>query len=289
MVKYSEYFNDKRTKSTPKFAIEECHQTRLAIKNPPYYTFHVPPTWHTIPSQNKSIGLRRFFCAPQSYHISVCFTLYTLDQNAQMYIFENFIKINVIAQSENTSEEIMCLITDQFNQQIITLYGDDPKYTMSSRLSKTNEGTPIYELHLSSTTDQGDPLCFKITSEAQVKFNSGAVETTKFDDGYRNFNKFFNQPLEQTYSINDTINLHNVWDRRALYVHSDIASHTSHSYLCRSGDFYHKPSKIYVWTDPSPNFRIWFSFDGVTPVSLLYEEFILELCYLADVNDNFAT
>ena len=323
MSKYSAYFDDRKRKSTPKYAVEECHHSRDAIYNPPYYTFHVPPTWQSIPSQNKSIGVRRFSCIPKSYYIELAYAVFIPNADGKNLTYVDTDFIYFTAQSENTSEEIMTNVTNMLNESIEKLYaaceGDarfedrkPPKlkydiagseyriYVLDDSVQGHESETIVciypcgqakrFEELFSISEDGYTAMSFKalyaqFLNEGEELFQTGKDD---MDTPFKNFNRFFNQPTRQQYILNNSTTLTNVWDRRNLYVHSDIASHTTNSFLCRINDFYYKPSKLYVWTDSSPKFRVWFSFDGINPSNFYHEDFILELCYLADVNDSFA-
>ena len=322
MSKYSAYFDDRKRKSTPKYAVEECHHSKDAIYNPPYYTFHVPPTWQSIPSQNKSIGLRRFSCIPKSYYIELAYAIFIWNKDANRFQHVDTDFIYFTAQSENTSEEIMTNVTNMLNESIEKLYAAWAKAGMFEErvppklkydidgseyriyvLDDSVEGyesetivciypcgqrgrfTAIFEPLKEYTVTNFKALYAQFLNEGEGLFQAGKDD---MDKPFQNFNRFFNQPTRQQYILNNSTILTNVWDRRNLYVHSDIASHTANAFLCRINDFYYKPSKLYVWTDSSPKFRVWFSFDGINPINFYHEDFILELCYLADVNDSFA-
>ena len=320
MSKYSAYFDDRKRKSTPKYAVEECHHSRDAIYNPPYYTFHVPPTWQSIPSQNKSIGLRRFSCIPKSYYIELAYAIFIPDKDPNIIWCMGTDYIYFTAQSENTSEEIMTNVTNMLNESIKEMYvtwstvvaGREPpklKYDINGSeyriyvlddsvqshkpktivciypLGQEKRFDEIFENDREYTVDNLNMRYNEFLRWGEELFQTGQDD---MDKPFQNFNRFFNQPTRRQYILNNSTILTNVWDRRNLYVHSDIASHTTNSFLCRINDFYYKPSKLYVWTDSSPKFRVWFSFDGINPINFYHEDFILELCYLADVNDSFA-
>ena len=320
MPKYSSYFDDQKRRSTPKYAVEECHHSKDAIYNPPYYTFHVPPTWQSIPSQNKSIGLRRFSCIPKSYYIELAYSIFLPDEDTNKLVCFEPGFIYFTAQSENTSEEIMTNVTNMLNESIEKMYADYSellgerkppklKYDIDGseyRIYVLDDSAPGYESEtIVCIYPRGQEKRFNAKFQPWAEYTVGECnaryaeflndgeqlfQTGKddMDKPFQNFNRFFNQPTRQQYILNNGATLTNVWDRRNLYVHSDIASHTANSFLCRINDFYYKPSKLYVWTDSSPKFKVWFSFDGINPINFYHEEFILELCYLADVNDSFA-
>ena len=320
MPKYSSYFDDEKRKSTPKYAVEECHHSKDAIYNPPYYTFHVPPTWQSIPSQNKSIGLRRFSCIPKSYYIELAYSIFIPIENTNKLMCVGTDFIYFTAQSENTSEEIMTNVMNMLNESIENMYaelGEEFDALVPPKLKYDIDGSEytIYVVDNSVHAYDSETIVCIYPCGQEKRFNAKFQPLTEYtidefntryasflnvgdelfqtgqddvDTPFQNFNRFFNQPTRRQYILNNNTTLTNVWDRRNLYVHSDIASHTSNSFLCRINDFYYKPSKLYVWTDSSTKFKVWFSFDGKNPINFYHEEFILEFCYLADVNDSFA-
>ena len=295
MGKYGDYFSDSKRKSTPRYAIEEQYHTRDSKTALPYYTFKVPPTWHGIPSTNKSIGLRRFHCAPRTY--SMRFLIRVYKENGD---FENAFPIEITCTQDNLTAEIMQCICDNFNKAFH--YYINSTYPNIDESGNEKDNDPVTLPNLKYTLIKEEGKTFRYEIRLDNKHSDSPVPTlTKFSIteapndqavdtyGYENFNRFFNQPLSQTYPIAAKQVLDNIWDRKTLYVHSDIASHTNRSFLCMNGDFYYSPSKIYVFTNPSTEFRVWVSFDGREPATLLHENFILELCFMADVNDNYAT
>jgi hypothetical protein len=79
-----------------------------------------------------------------------------------------------------------------------------------------------------------------------------------------------------------------VWDRKVehLFFHASFVNHTQFNYLGQSGDFYPKPSKIYTADNLPMDFYFWVSLDGMNPISLPYEDFLVELAFIID-SDNY--
>jgi hypothetical protein len=84
-----------------------------------------------------------------------------------------------------------------------------------------------------------------------------------------------------------TYSFSNVWDRRPqrLFFHASFVNHTQFGYLGQSGDFYPKPNKIYTADNSTQDFYFWASLDGITPIELLYEDFMIELAFILDTED----
>ena len=79
----------------------------------------------------------------------------------------------------------------------------------------------------------------------------------------------------------------NCWDRKNLYIHSDITTNTNYQLLDPINTFYRKPSKIYEHTDSGNVFHIWLTFDGKHKVELKHDEVEIALCFVADVRENY--
>jgi hypothetical protein len=89
-------------------------------------------------------------------------------------------------------------------------------------------------------------------------------------------------PLSTTFLTAWTYMFNNVWDRNSLYIHASFVNYTPYQYLGQNGEFYPKPSKIYEFHDSSKDFEIWYTFDGLHPVNLPYEDVEVELCFILD-------
>ena len=111
-----------------------------------------------------------------------------------------------------------------------------------------------------------------------------------YPEGLIDFLRFFNQPDDY---LGDKlfvkiITLKNVWDRKTLYIHSDVVTNTNYLLMDREGTFYRKPSKIYQYNYNGNVFRIWLSFDGKTKANLRHENVEIALAFFADVDDNYS-
>jgi hypothetical protein len=77
--------------------------------------------------------------------------------------------------------------------------------------------------------------------------------------------------------------LHNVWNRRDLYIHASFSSFP-HNHIGHNDEFYTKPSKLYKYDSKSPDIELWASLDGKNPVILYDQNFTVELELILNVN-----
>jgi hypothetical protein len=116
------------------------------------------------------------------------------------------------------------------------------------------------------------------------------------DNGHQGMNDFFdlfNVPVSeragQVNVINPTLawQFPNVWDRYSehIFFHASFVNHTQFNYLGQHLDFYPKPSKIYAADNLPSECYFWLSFDGITPVTLPFENFLIELAFIIDSQD----
>jgi hypothetical protein len=69
------------------------------------------------------------------------------------------------------------------------------------------------------------------------------------------------------------------------YFHASFVNHTQFNYLGQQNDFYPKPSKIYLADNLPMDFFFWITTDGMTPLPLPYENFLVELAFIIDSDD----
>jgi hypothetical protein len=79
----------------------------------------------------------------------------------------------------------------------------------------------------------------------------------------------------------------NVWNRTGLYIHASFVNNIDGGYLSHGDEFYTSPSKQYKVEYPISTFFFETSFDGYHKVPLPYENFIVELSFLIDVEDYY--
>ena len=109
---------------------------------------------------------------------------------------------------------------------------------------------------------------------------------------FKNLYRFFNQQIPSDDEIASDFGVTfdvftHCWDRKNLYVHSDITTNTNYQLIDRINTFYRKPSKIYEHNDSGNIFHIWVSFDGKHKQELRYDEIEIALCFMADVRRSY--
>ena len=273
---------------------EQTYFTNDAITGNSNYTFQFPETWAGLPTKKKAVGFRYAKRKVNSYFIMFKFELKATYNKSSVSVEtihypKGEVKLNVT--SENSVDEIVYEITRQMNAIIqkynatVTPDSDDNRFQNSEILGvcgSSNKDGSLYvkwQPHGSynpneNTTTTGYKIYFKIVSNCE--------------NCYNNFLKFFNQEITD-YSKGDKIIIfNNVWDRKTLYIHSDVVTNTNYLLMDREGTFYRKPSKIYQYNYNGNVFHIWLSFDGKTKADLLYENVEIALAFFADVDDNYS-
>lgn len=255
-------------KSMPKFAIEDYFRSDDTQKMGDSYVFQYPYTWKGIRSPNKSIGLRRANLIGDIYHIK--FEIKVSCDGGSTTVLT--VPIDFALEYQRPEEFLINL------QQKFNAYAEQQNFeNLQLRYTYERKSDGSLSCNIRVFDSQEDTY-------ADVKLEKVKV----MDLGIKNLNRYLNQPIDRQYDWANSVVFDNVWDRRALYFHADFVSHAYHNLLCRNGESYYKPSKVYTYAGCNDQFRIWYSFDGKTPANLLHEDFELELCFIADIEDNYA-
>ena len=282
-------------------AFEQTYFTNDAIIGNNNYTFQFPETWSGLPTKKKAIGFRYAKRKVNSYYIWFNFCLlvtYARDDGGSSTLGPSYCpngEIKLAVTNENSVEEVVHEVTKQMNAIIEkynenVLSGSDYDRFRRSEIvgicqpSGKNDGSlSVIWTPRGSYTPSG--------LGASQKYTIGIMSSSNFEDGKKNFCKFFNQEediLDYVVGyIKDEIAFDNVWDRRTLYIHSDFVNNTNYLLMDREGTFYRKPSKIYEHGYNGNVFHIWVSFDGKTRANLLHENVEIALTFYADVEDNY--
>lgn len=276
-------------------AFEQTYFTNDALVGNNNYTFQFPETWSGLPTKKKAIGFRYAKRKVNSYYILFEFELKATYEDGSGGTETTAIypkgEVKLAVTSENSVDEIVYEITKQMNAIIqkhnstVTLNSDNDRFQNTEMLgicdqSEKKDGSlsVTWIPHgISTPQDKG------ATNGYTIYYNI----VTDFRNYYNNFFKFFNQETT-TYLNGNKITFDNVWDRRTLYIHSDVVKNTNYLLMDREGTFYRKPSKIYQYNYNGNVFHIWVSFDGKTRANLLYENVEIALAFFADVDDNYA-
>lgn len=276
-------------------AFEQTYFTNDALVGNNNYTFQFPETWSGLPTKKKAIGFRYAKRKVNSYYIMFEFKLKATyeDGSGGTETTEIYPKgeIKLAVTSENSVDEIVYEITKQMNAIIqkhnstVTLNSDNDRFQNTEMLgicdqSEKNDGSlSVTWIPHGISTPEGKGATNDYTIYYDVVLD--------FRNCFKNFLKFFNQETN-FYLSGNKITFDNVWDRKTLYIHSDVVNNTNYLLMDREGTFYRKPSKIYQHNYNGNVFHIWVSFDGKTRANLLYENVEIALAFFADVDDNYA-
>jgi hypothetical protein len=131
---------------------------------------------------------------------------------------------------------------------------------------------------------------YPLGTHALTEFTIRMVNTGNTDDFFDMMNVPTSQRADYFVAPVPTTGLFtfpNVWDRypEHLYFHASFVNHTQFNYLGQHGDFYSKPSKIYTADNLPSECYFWISIDGMTPIVLPFEEFLIELAFIIDSTD----
>ena len=296
-VKNAMNLNTPNERKVTHHVFEQTYFTKDAIVGNSNYTFQFPETWAGLPTKRKAVGFRYAKRKVNSYFIMFEFSLKATydDGTGGIATTKQYpkgkIKLNVT--SENSVDEVVYEITRQINEiikeynKIINDTSDNDRFQTTEILgicgqSSKNDGS-LFVKWISN--GKWNPPGKNPTINYILNYNM----ITDFSDCYENFLKFFNQNSTAGFNNNNNyITLNNVWDRKTLYIHSDLVTNTNYLLMDREGTFYRKPSKIYQYNYNGNVFRIWLSFDGKTKAKLLYENVEIALAFYADVDDNYS-
>ena len=227
------------------------------------YRLNVPHMFSTNLSQEKAISPRRVMCEPKS-HVFNLKVKYFNETNTQV-LGESFDQLYDFT-SQNTIEEILSKITSDAATGIYKLQYEYEKEKGSLFI------TPICDdrqtkIHFSFSCPTFDDYAsfWQILNQIGMPFDMPG-------DNYEDFDDYSMEPIEELY-------LNNVWSREPLYVHASFSSSKKH-YLCRTGDFWFKPSKYYYDNTDQNYFEIFFTTDGTHRIIPFDAIKVIELCFI---------
>ena len=229
------------------------------------YNLKVPSLFASDLSQEKAISPRRVMCEPNA-HIFYTRVSYWSDASERLattpYVSFDF-------TSNSTLEECLNYMRDKLKATANNVtYGLDYVYNKS-----------LGQLLLYAIDQDYHPTNFRFECVSFAQYNEVLG--------------LFNQICNPFYSAQDdhaqygievlgpvpSYTLLNVWHREPLYVHASFSSSKKH-YLCRTGDFWFKPSKYYYDNITNNDFDLFFTTDG-SHFIIPYDGIkIIELCYI---------
>ena len=286
-----------REAAVTKYAFEEVYFSKDSIDGNSKYTFQFPSDWNGLPTKKKAIGFRYAKCSPSSYYIVFDVIIQGNVKDGDTYIDETLVPIlpvHILVTESNSLFEVVYEIEKQLNDEYEKwyktasvdqkVYFNDTLY-LTTFVERNFDGSynVFFDVHASLPA---------VLYEYELSINYHVVDNDHYhnfdyDEAFRNLYRFLNQDIpEHNYNI-DFCEFDNCWDRKNLYIHSDIVTNTNYQLLDPINTFYRKPSKIYEHNDSGNVFHIWVSFDGKHKQELKHDEVEIALCFVADVRENY--
>ena len=250
------------------------------------YLLNVPQMFANNPSQEKAISVRRVICEPNNYHFNmrVCFIdsrgepIYS---TAERYTFT----------THNDTDTILYSICQNMrSEKVVDIPYEDEED--GEIVTKTETVTEIYRLGYQYNKSTGELKFYAYEENGQIRPIPFKFEFDTYKDCLA-FWSLLNQvgnpfnidvkpedfEADDMNYVYDVLTLNNVWSREPLYVHASFSNSTKH-YLCRTGDFWFKPSKYYYDNINQNNFNVFFTTDGTHRIIPYSAVKIVELCFI---------
>lgn len=289
-----------REAAVTKYAFEEVYFTKDSMQGNSEYTFQFPSVWNGLPTKKKAIGFRYAKCVPSSYYIMFDVSIVATVKNDYGKNFTP-ITVSLLVTESNTLAEVVY----EIQQQIENGYKNSLANASAELKTYFNDKLHIYaSIDGDYYKDGSLYVYFKpISSELpavvtgyDMDIYPNSMDYDKDSDVkyafFKNLYRFFNQQIPSDDEITSDFGVTfdaftHCWDRKNLYVHSDITTNTNYQLIDRINTFYRKPSKIYEHNDSGNIFHIWVSFDGKHKQELRYDEIEIALCFIADVRRSY--
>jgi hypothetical protein len=250
---------DRNGRGISKIIVEEIYQSReyrmeagVGLHNAAYldgrFIYESPANWINANTVNRTIALRRCDTTPREYNFGIRFLLNAL---GPYYAF-------VSITSDFTTEDAMTYICKRMHRaagrpNFIELTGS---YIDGAAMIEAQWPNTI-------TIQAADPQFWGLLN----------VEPARRPAYLNNAQTVFNFP--------------NVWNRHDLFIHASFVNNTAGGFLSRGDEFYTSPSKQYKVEYPISTFYFETTTDGFHKIALPYENFIVELSFLIDVEDYY--
>lgn len=289
-----------RDAAVTKYAFEEVYFTKDSMEGNSEYTFQFPSVWNGLPTKKKAIGFRYAKCVPSSYCILFDVIIVAVDKSN---VEHNFIPITVslLVTESNTLAEVVYEIQQQIengyknslasaDDKVKPYFNDSLHIYSSIDGDRRKDGSfTVRFKSISSALPTNVNRYYMIINHNSMDYNEGSDVNYQF---FKNLYRFFNQQIPSDEMIENGFDkvfymFEHCWDRKHLYVHSDITTNTNYQLIDRIDTFYRKPSKIYEHNDSGNIFHIWVSFDGKHKQELRYDEIEIALCFMADVRRSY--
>lgn len=291
-VKNAMNLNTPNERRVTHHVFEQTYFTKDAIVGNSNYTFQFPETWAGLPTKRKAVGFRYAKRKVNSYFIMFEFELKAkYNKGAATTTVYPKGEVKLAVTSENLVDEVVYEIIRQMNaiiqkhNETVQPTSDNNRFQNTEMLGICGQSKKDGSLNVEwKPHGYYDPEGKTQTTSYEIRFNI----IKSYNKYYNNFLQFFNQEITESLTGINVITFHNVWNRKTLYIHSDVVTNTNYLLMDREGTFYRKPSKIYQYNYNGNVFHIWLSFDGKTKANLLYENVEIALAFFADVDDNYS-
>ena len=230
------------------------------------YMLRTPQMFAADLSQEKAISPRRVMCEPKSHTFLVRVSYYDPD-TLDCIATTPFISFDFT--SENKLEECLNHMRDKFMTTVLLeTYGinytfDKLKGILNIYAHDINMNHVLFRFECLNYDEYNN--LWGLFNQIGMPFNSAQTDTTQYNT--------------DTLSPTLLITLNNVWNRDPLYVHTSFSSTKKH-YLCRTGDFWFKPSKYYYDNITTDEFDIFFTTDGTHWIIPYDAVKVIELCFI---------
>ena len=289
-----------REAAVTKYAFEEVYFTKDSMQGNSEYTFQFPSVWNGLPTKKKAIGFRYAKCAPSSYYIMFDVIIIAVGKKNEDHKFPP-ITVSLLVTESNTLAEVVYEIQQQIENgyknnlasasaEVKTYFTDKLHIYASIDEDKGKDGSLyVYFKPISSPLPANVKFYEIFMCPNSMDYHKEGEVKYKF---FKNLYRFFNQQIPSDDEITSERGVglsyfDHCWNRKNLYVHSDITTNTDYQLIDRINTFYRKPSKIYEHNDSGNIFHIWVSFDGKHKQELRYDEIEIALCFMADVRRSY--
>ena len=230
------------------------------------YMLRTPQMFAANLSQEKAISPRRVMCEPNAHTILTRVSYYNSNTLA-LLATTPFISFDFT--SDNKLEECLNHMRNSLKLTVNTeTYGinyDYNKITGILNLYAHDQNTNNCYFRFECLNYEGYNNLWSLFNQIGTPFFSAQADTSQYNT--------------DTLSPTLLLTLNNVWNREPLYVHASFSSSKKH-YLCRTGDFWFKPSKYYYDNITNDEFDIFFTTDGTHWIIPYDAVKIIELCFI---------
>ena len=230
------------------------------------YMLRTPQMFAADLSQEKAISPRRVMCEPKSHTFLVRVSYY---DPTSLECIDTTPFISFDFTSENKLEECLNHMRNKFMTTVLLeTYGinytfDKLKGILNIYAHDINMNHVLFRFECLNYDEYNN--LWGLFNQIGMPFNSAQTDTTQY--------------TTDTLSPTLLITLNNVWNRDPLYVHTSFSSTKKH-YLCRTGDFWFKPSKYYYDNITTDEFDIFFTTDGTHWIIPYDAVKVIELCFI---------